>query len=425
MRHNIAGACVLTAILTACGGGDAPSTLQGPGSTSTLTASHLHVVADYHAIVQQLYVAYFGRPADPTGLANFGAALNRAHAPTTIQAFNQAYSNDPAIRALVDSFGTSAESESLYSGDTVAFVTAIYRNVLNRAPDRAGLEFWTNAIDQGGLTRANASFSIMAGALANQTPQGQVDARLINQRVTAALSFTGALSTPELVSAYSGNRAAAIARYMLSLVTENSDAAGIQQSIRSTIPLLTGGTLPPAPAPVPVAGAESASGTTILPGSSAVIIDFRGVAWGVTADGKIVVNGVVDQSTERVERLIYQNNSQGRTVWQQANAQRYWWQWDYSSQSWTFMGENGYVAPAPAPAPAPISVPFEGQINGAFNGWTGNTAVTLTNGQVWRQSSYYYYYYYSFMPRVVVYPSNGQYYMSVDGTQPVPVSRIR
>lgn len=412
MRHNIASGCLIMAILTACGG-EVPNAMQSPGST--ITAPHLHVVADYHAIVQQLYVAYFGRPADPTGLANFGAALNRAHAPINIQTFNQAYSNDPAIRALVDSFGTSAESESLYSGNTVAFVTAIYRNVLNRAPDRAGLDFWTTAIDQGGLTRANASFSIMAGALANQTLQGQIDARLINQRITAASNFTSALSTPELVSAYSGNRAAAIARYMLSLVTENSDAATIQQSISSTIPLLTGGTLPP----VPNVGAESPNGTTILPGSSAVIIDFRGQAWGVTADAKIVVNGVVDQSTERVERLIYQTNNQGRTVWQQANAQRHWWQWDYSSQSWTFMGENGYVAPAPAP------LAFESQINGAFNGWTGNTVVTLINGQVWQQSSYYYYYYYHFMPRVSVYQTNGQYYMSVEGTQPVPVMRLR
>jgi hypothetical protein len=346
MRHNIVSSCVITAFLAACGG-QVTDGILSPSSTSTKTAPYAQFVTDYNTIVQQLYVAYFGRPADPTGLANFTAALNRVDAPIDIQALNNAYSSNPAIRALVDSFGTSAESESLYAGDTVAFVTAIYRNVLNRAPDRAGLDFWTSAIDQRGLTRANASFSIMAGALANQTPQGQIDARLINQRITAAATFTNALSTPELVSAYSGNRAAAVARYMLSLVNENSDAAAIQETVRSTVPLLTSSAPVPAPAPVP--SPESASGTTILPGSGAVIIDFRGYSWGLTADGKIIINGVVDQSTEKVERLIYQNNIQGRTVWQQANSQRYWWQWDYSSQAWIFMGTNGYTAPVPSP----------------------------------------------------------------------------
>lgn len=253
MRYAMAGCCLAASILAGCGGNtDGMSTLQT--DTSSRTAPYTFVASDYHSIVQQLYIAYFGRPADPSGLANFAAELSRLDAPTNIQALNAVYESNPAIRSLIDSFGTSQESQALYSGDTQSFVTAIYRNVLNRAPDSDGLRFWVNAIDQRVLTQANASYSIMAGALANQTPQGQADARLINQRVLTGSRFTAALSTPDLVSAYSGNNAAAIARDMLSSVTASTDEGGIQAAINATLPVLTEAATPPAageqPAPV-------------------------------------------------------------------------------------------------------------------------------------------------------------------------------
>ncbi|WP_168798625.1 DUF4214 domain-containing protein [Herbaspirillum sp. ST 5-3] len=248
------------------------------------------VADDYQPIVQELYIAYFGRPADPQGLANFAAQLVSTQVSTDIQQLDATYSSNPTIRTLVDSFGNSDESKALYTGDTTSFVTSIYRNILSRTPDAEGLNFWVTAIDNGTLTRAHAAFSMMAGALANQTTQGQIDAALVNRRVQAASSFTSALTTPELKTAYQGNTAAAIARDMLATITNTSDASAIQSGISLTLPLLTqAATAPTAgelPAAVPAATltmscidgpSVQCSGDTVLRTENGVALTGSGV----------------------------------------------------------------------------------------------------------------------------------------------------
>lgn len=95
----------------------------------------------YVDAVQALYVAYFGWAADTTGLMNFQAQLDAIEAPTDLRSLTSAYASDSTVRTLVDAFGNSEESKSLYTGDTKAFVAAIYNNVLNRNPDADGLTF--------------------------------------------------------------------------------------------------------------------------------------------------------------------------------------------------------------------------------------------------------------------------------------------
>jgi hypothetical protein len=225
---------LLACALSACGGGDATS--AAAKSDRTL-ASTTVVQADYSTPVQQLYVAYFGRPADGGGLANFEARLAALGAPTDIQALDSAYHNSPQIQSLVDSFGISDESKALYSGDTTAFVNAIYTNVLNRAPDDDGRNYWVNAIDHNGLQRGNAALSIMAGALANKTAQGLVDAAVINNKIAVAGTFTSAIP----LDTYSGNAAAALARSMLNSITGSTNLAAFQSTITSTIQAIAAG----------------------------------------------------------------------------------------------------------------------------------------------------------------------------------------
>ena len=50
-------------------------------------------------------------------------------------------------------------------------------------------------------------------------------------------------------------------------------------------------------------------------------------------------------------------------------------------------------------------------IDGAWEGWSGDTIVQLTDGSVWRQDEYYYEYHYAYRPKVQI--SNGR--MLVDG----------
>lgn len=207
-----------------------------------MTLSHLTGVGDnYDPLVQQLYVSYFGRPADTGGLANFKSLLASAGGPSDIQNMDAAYTNDATVRALIDSFGNSAESNALYGGDTIAFVTAIYTNLLNRAPDPDGLRFWTNAIDGGTLTKARTSFSIMAGALANTTPQGMADAALVRNKVTVASNFTHAIPDPAI---YAGDAAAMTARAMLRNVTSSTDPNAFQATVVETVNALANRTRP-------------------------------------------------------------------------------------------------------------------------------------------------------------------------------------
>lgn len=234
--------CLVTALLAGCGGGN-----EGPASGARLAAHGTLQGApaiDYQEVVQQLYVAYFGRAADTGGLANFSTQMEGLAAPVGIQDLDAAYNNNASVRALIDSFGNSAESAALYSGDNEVFINAIYANVLNRAPDAEGKAFWLGALNNGVLTRARASFTIMAAALVNSSPQGLQDAQLVRNRIAVARAFTSALDTPTEAHAYSGNAAAAAVRALLADVTAASDPdaygpiidAAITQLLSSAVP---------------------------------------------------------------------------------------------------------------------------------------------------------------------------------------------
>ena len=225
---------LLFAVLAGCGAGtgsDGASTVQ---SLPKLLATSGVGSPNYRTIVQQLYISYFGRPADTGGLASFETQLAALGGPTDIQQLDQAYRTNVGIRLLVDSFGRSAESTALYSGDNTTFISAIYQNVLNRTPDAGGLAFWVGALNNGSLTRANASLSIMAGALANTSAQGQMDASLVNRKVTVGSNFTTALASAS-VNGYSGNAAAAKARALLTSVSSTTVATAFQATVDALV----------------------------------------------------------------------------------------------------------------------------------------------------------------------------------------------
>lgn len=241
---------LVVAFFSACGGGrgdaSAPNELTRSEARGMAFSTSVIGAPDYTMIVQQLYISYFGRPADPSGLSNFKSQLAALNGPTDIQKLDQAYHTNAGIKALVDSFGVSAESAALYSGDNLRFITGIYANVLNRAPDSEGLAFWVGALDSGSVTRANASLSIMAGALANSTPQGLLDGTLVSKKITVGSTFTDALLKAP-VNGYNGDTAAAKARAMLSSVTSTTDIQTFQGTIAALVSDLAGPAVVPTP----------------------------------------------------------------------------------------------------------------------------------------------------------------------------------
>jgi hypothetical protein len=117
------------------------------------------------AQIQQFYNAYFGRPADPAGLAFWeaGATASGNLIESAIKLFG-----DPGTPefALLYPPGTSIES----------FLDSAYANMFNRAPDEDGKLFWAdafrgwvaNGIYSEGQARAQILVNVM-GAAQGQT----------------------------------------------------------------------------------------------------------------------------------------------------------------------------------------------------------------------------------------------------------------
>lgn len=190
---------------------------------------------EYIDVIQALYVGYFGRPADTGGFSSFQQQLTSLNASTNFSDLSARYATDAATRKLIDSFGSSDESKTLYTGDTSSFVKAVYNNILDRAPDPEGLSFWVGAIESGALTRANASLSIMSGALSNASPQGKIDATLIGKKISVASNFTFALDGEGKGASYAGAAAASSARALLADVDASTDVLAFQQTVNSLV----------------------------------------------------------------------------------------------------------------------------------------------------------------------------------------------
>ena len=70
---------------------------------------------------------------------------------------------------------------------------------------------------------------------------------------------------------------------------------------------------------------------------------------------------------------------------------------------------------------------IESQIDGTFNGWSGNTTFKLRNGQVWQQTSYAYWYYYAYCPEIIIYEAGNGYTLRLadDDSNEISVRQVR
>jgi hypothetical protein len=88
-----------------------------------------------------------------------------------------------------------------------------------------------------------------------------------------------------------------------------------------------------------------------------------------------------------------------------------------------------YSAASPKPADtasAQSPAAIETQIDGTFNGWSGDTIFKLANGQIWQHAVYAYTYHYAYRPQIIIYKSDLVYKMKVDGVDDaITVKRIK
>ncbi len=129
--------------------------------------------------ITELYVATLGRAPDKGGLAYW---------------VNQVDTGAMTIAQVAASFFEQPETQAKYPTGTTnnAFVIAVYMNALDRAPDTAGLQYWTDQLDQGLVTRPDFILAVLQGAYDDPTATPPTfDSSLLTNQHIAAEYFAG------------------------------------------------------------------------------------------------------------------------------------------------------------------------------------------------------------------------------------------
>ena len=131
--------------------------------------------SDYIDTIQKAYIAFYQRPADPAGLEFWTERLD---------------AEGGNLDAMIDAFGNSAETESLYgeiNAETIGeVIDSIYQSLFGRAPDAAGKQFYIDGFNAGTFSAASLAMNIIDGATG-------LDKVAIDNKIEAANAFTGAI----------------------------------------------------------------------------------------------------------------------------------------------------------------------------------------------------------------------------------------
>lgn len=121
----------------------------------------------------ELYVASFNRAPDAIGLNYWGGRLY----------------DGMTLPEIAKSFFVQPETVAAYPASmaTRTFVTTVYNNVLSRAPDTEGLNYWVREIDTGSVTKDIFLLAIINGAKASSG--SEIDRATLTNKVTVGEYF--------------------------------------------------------------------------------------------------------------------------------------------------------------------------------------------------------------------------------------------
>lgn len=159
-------------------------------------------MSQYTASIQALYVAYFNRPADPSGLAYWETIVAAAHGSTA---------------AVSADFAKQPEYKAAYAGmNSDQIINQVYLNIFGRSVDSVGLEFWSPKLTNKLVTIDQIVTEVAKGA------QG-LDLETYENRTTASVAYTDALNHDvALRLAYSNAAAIASAKAFLNGITTDA-----------------------------------------------------------------------------------------------------------------------------------------------------------------------------------------------------------
>jgi len=165
------------------------------------------IVTAHVNAVQQLYVAYFNRPADAAGLDYWTNVVAAQKGSTA---------------AVSAAFAAEAEYKTAYANMTNAqVVNQVYQNLFGRAAETAGQNYWADLLDRKVITIDKVVADIAKGA------QG-TDAEAYENKVAGATAFSAALDTKAEQDGYRGAEANKLAKaFITSITTDASLTAAI------------------------------------------------------------------------------------------------------------------------------------------------------------------------------------------------------
>lgn len=186
------------------------------------------------ATIQGVYLALFGRPADPAGLAYFNGITG----------------NGRNLSGIAD-LSSQPEYLTRFTGKSNSeIVQSIYQSLFGRVGEAEGVNFFVGKLASKELTINTIAINILDGAAGS-------DLTLVNKKLAAADLFTNAIDTPAEVAAYAGTAAAEKGVAFLSSVAETSSivtasdadtaVAGLSVGLDSTTQTITLSTTPTSP----------------------------------------------------------------------------------------------------------------------------------------------------------------------------------
>jgi hypothetical protein len=135
------------------------------------TATSVDCVDAARQRVQEAYLAYYGRPADPAGLEYWTSRLEAAGG---------------SLQPIIDAFGKSPEFDARYRGSSDPagdLVKAVYWQTLGRAPDPAGLAWYVGRLTSGS-SPGTIALNVLDGAVMRP------DATVVANRIHVANYYT-------------------------------------------------------------------------------------------------------------------------------------------------------------------------------------------------------------------------------------------
>jgi hypothetical protein len=150
--------------------------------------------------VQALYVAYYGRPAEPAGL-NFWANVVEA--------------NGGDMSVIIKDFSNAPEYQQRFGSlNDTTLVNNLYLQMFGRSAEPGGLEFWVGLLKAGTQTLGDIAHTISSLA-------SGIDLQVLSGRVDLANAFTTKLAaSPEALANYGTERGIEIGRAYLDQVKD-------------------------------------------------------------------------------------------------------------------------------------------------------------------------------------------------------------